>query len=162
MTLGGDEDLRPRAAGGDRGCNIAALPLDRLEELEGAGIFYSATEMEARFCAQYRRPWCSAAAIRPDRQRCSCHAPAAHVHLVVRGASLAASMSSYLSQRLEADPRVTIHYHSEVTALHGDNWLKAITLRTGDSEQRIATPRAVHHDRRGAQHRLAVGPRRDR
>lgn len=68
---------------------------------------------------------------------------AAHVHLVVRADSLAASMSSYLSQRLEADPRVTIHYHSEVTALDGDKWLSAITLKTGGktgaSEQRITT-----------------------
>jgi thioredoxin reductase (NADPH) len=64
---------------------------------------------------------------------------AAHVHLVVRGGSLAASMSSYLMQRLEADPRVTIHYHSQVTALHGEKWLEGITLRTGDSEQRINT-----------------------
>jgi thioredoxin reductase (NADPH) len=64
---------------------------------------------------------------------------AAHVHLVVRSGSLAASMSSYLMQRLEADPRVTIHYHSEVTALHGDSWLEGLTLRTGDSEQRIDT-----------------------
>lgn len=64
---------------------------------------------------------------------------AARVHLVVRGSSLAASMASYLSQRLEADPRITLHYHSEVTALHGETWLEAITLKTKDAEQRIAT-----------------------
>jgi thioredoxin reductase (NADPH) len=64
---------------------------------------------------------------------------AKHVHLVVRSGSLAASMSSYLSRRLEADPRITIHYHSEVTELHGKTWLEAIALRTGDGAQRIAT-----------------------
>jgi len=42
-------------------------------------------------------------------------------------------------QRLEADPRVTIHYHSQVTALHGDTWLEGITLKTGDTERRIET-----------------------
>ena len=51
---------------------------------------------------------------------------ARHVHLFVRGDSLAASMSDYLSNRLEADPSITIHYRTEMTALHGDEQLEAI------------------------------------
>jgi len=135
--FGGDE-ICARALLVATGVQYRRLPLDRLEELEGAGIFYSATEMEARFCANTEAVVIGGGNSAGQAAMFLSRA-AAHVHLVVRGASLAASMSSYLSQRLEADPRVTIHYHSEVTALHGDNWLKAITLRTGDSEQRIAT-----------------------
>jgi len=41
------------------------------------------------------------------------------VRVLVRGASLAASMSSYLSSRLEAEPGITIEYGAEVSALHG-------------------------------------------
>ena len=118
------------------GVQYRRLPLDRLEELEGAGIFYSATEMEARFCSNTQAVVIGGGNSAGQAAMFLSRA-AAHVHLVVRGSSLAASMSSYLSQRLEADPRVTIHYHSEVTALHGDTWLDAITLKTKDSEQRI-------------------------
>jgi thioredoxin reductase (NADPH) len=114
------------------------LPLARLDELEGAGIFYSATEMEARFCSKTEAVVIGGGNSAGQAAMFLSRA-AAHVHLVVRSGSLAESMSSYLMQRLEADPRVTIHYHSEVTGLHGESWLDGITLKTGESEQRIDT-----------------------
>jgi thioredoxin reductase (NADPH) len=61
--------------------------------------------------------------------------------VVVRGSSLAASMSSYLSSRLEADPAIEIDYGSEVTALHGGEHLEGVTLRdaTTGATREIAT-----------------------
>lgn len=47
----------------------------------------------------------------------------------MRGQSLAASMSSYLSSRLAAEPTITIEYGAEVSALHGDDHLEAVTIR---------------------------------
>ncbi len=135
-TLDDGDELCARALLVATGVQYRRLPLDRLEELEGAGIFYSATEMEARFCANTEAVVIGGGNSAGQAAMFLSRA-AAHVHLVVRGSSLAASMSSYLSQRLEADPRVTIHYHSEVTALHGETWLEGITLKTGEAEQRI-------------------------
>jgi thioredoxin reductase (NADPH) len=137
-TLDDGDELCARALLVATGVQYRRLPLDKLEELEGAGIFYSATEMEARFCSKTEAVVIGGGNSAGQAAMFLSRA-AAHVHLVVRSGSLAASMSSYLSQRLEADPRVTIHYHSEVTALHGETWLEAITLKTGESEQRIAT-----------------------
>jgi len=134
---GGDE-LCARALLVATGVQYRRLPLDNLEELEGAGVFYSATEMEARFCSGSEVVVIGGGNSAGQAAMFLSRA-AAHVHLVVRGASLAASMSSYLSRRLEADPRVTIHYHSEVTALDGAKWLEAIVLKTGANEQSIAT-----------------------
>ena len=37
--------------------------------------------------------------------------------------------TSYLSSRLAADPRITIEYGAEVSALHGAEHLKALTIR---------------------------------
>jgi thioredoxin reductase (NADPH) len=51
------------------------------------------------------------------------------VRVLVRGSSLAASMSSYLRSRLEADPKITIEYDTEVTELHGADSLEAVTVR---------------------------------
>jgi thioredoxin reductase (NADPH) len=137
-TLDDGDELCARALLVATGVQYRRLPIENLEELEGAGIFYSATEMEARFCSQTEAVVIGGGNSAGQAAMYLSRA-AAHVHLVVRGGSLAASMSSYLSQRLEADPRVTIHYHSEVTALHGETWLEAITLKTRDAEQRIAT-----------------------
>jgi thioredoxin reductase (NADPH) len=52
------------------------------------------------------------------------------VRLLVRGASLAASMSRYLASRLEANPKISIEFGVEVTALHGTQHLEAVTVRT--------------------------------
>ena len=54
---------------------------------------------------------------------------ARHVHVLVRGPSLAASMSDYLLSRLEKDPGITIHYRTDTTALHGADALDGITVR---------------------------------
>lgn len=64
---------------------------------------------------------------------------AARVRLLARGSSLAASMSSYLSSRLEADPAITIDYGAQVTAVHGGDRLEAVTIRRGGSVETVNT-----------------------
>ena len=66
------------------------------------------------------------------------------VRVLVRGASLAASISSYLSSRLEADPRIAIEYGAEVSALHGGEHLEALTIRDVKSGSgRVVDTRAL-------------------
>ena len=59
------------------------------------------------------------------------------VSLVVRGPDIAAEMSAYLVDRLQAHPRVTVQCRSEVTRLDGGDFLQevSITDRTTDSTQ---------------------------
>lgn len=134
-----DGDLvRTRAVLAASGVQYVRLPLDRLEEFEGAGVFYAATDMEARFCRRTDAVVIGGgnsagqAAMYLSRT-------AHHVHVVVRGDSLAASMSDYLTRRLEADPKITIHYNTIVAALEGDDHLEALTLQGPGGTQRIAT-----------------------
>ncbi|TRD10644.1 cyclic nucleotide-binding domain-containing protein [Erythrobacter insulae] len=137
-TLDDGDEICANAILVSTGVQYRRLPLEKLEELEGAGVFYSATEMESRFCSGTQAVVIGGgnsagqAAMYLSRS-------AAHVHLVVRSDSLAASMSSYLSSRLEADPKVTIHYHTKVTALRGDDWLEGVTFKTPDGESRHNT-----------------------
>jgi thioredoxin reductase (NADPH) len=51
-------------------------------------------------------------------------------------------MSSYLLQRLEAEPKIDIHFHSEVVALGGNERLEEITIRSG-AEERVLPTRAL-------------------
>jgi thioredoxin reductase (NADPH) len=116
------------------GVQYRRLPLEGLETLEGAGVYYAATEVEARWCRDAHVAIIGGgnsagqAAMYLTR---SC----AHVHVLVRGASLASSMSDYLLQRLQNHPRVTIHTRTHVTRLHGANALEKITIFDGASGQ---------------------------
>jgi thioredoxin reductase (NADPH) len=110
------------------GVQYRRLPLERLAEFEGAGLYYAATELEARFCRGSEIAIIGGGNSAGQAAMFLCRT-AKCVHLLVRGPSLAASMSHYLLQRLEADPSIHIHYDTELTALHGDATLAGITLR---------------------------------
>jgi thioredoxin reductase (NADPH) len=127
-TFDSGERVRAPAVVVATGVQYRRLPVPRLESFEGAGIYYAATEIEARWCRGTEAiiigggNSAGQAAMFLSRS-------AQRVRLLVRGHSLAASMSSYLSSRLEADPAITIEYGAEVSALHGTAHLEAVTIR---------------------------------
>jgi thioredoxin reductase (NADPH) len=127
-TFDTSQRVRAKAVVVATGVQYRRPPLDRLADFEGAGIYYAATEIEARYCKGTEAiiigggNSAGQAAMFLSRSA-SC------VRVLVRGRSLAASMSSYLSNRLEADPRISIEYGAEVTALQGADHLEAVTIR---------------------------------
>lgn len=137
-TFDNDQRVRGRAVIVATGVQYRRLPIDRLDVFEGSGVYYAATENESRYCKGAEAivigggNSAGQAAMYLSRS-------ARHVRLLVRGQSLAASMSSYLSSRLEADPAITIEYGAEVSALHGDDRLDAVTIRNAGT----ATERTV-------------------
>jgi len=143
-TFDNGQRVRAKAVVVATGVQYRRPPLDRLADFEGAGIYYAAPEMEARYCKGTEAVIVGGgnsagqAAMFLSRSA-SC------VRVLVRGASLAASMSSYLSSRLEADPSITIEYGAEVTALHGAaDHLEALTIRDVKSgTTRVVNTRAL-------------------
>ena len=127
-TFDNEQRVRGRAVVVATGVQYRRLPIDRLEAFEGTGVYYAATESEARYCRDTEAiiigggNSAGQAAMFLSRT-------AKHVRVLVRGNSLASSMSSYLSSRLNADPAITIEYGTEVSALHGADKLKAVTIR---------------------------------
>lgn len=127
-TLDDGEEVCAKAVVVATGVQYRRLPLDRLEDFEGAGIYYAATDVEARYCRNTDAVVVGGgnsagqAAMYLSRT-------ARHVHVLVRGPSLAASMSDYLLSRLEADPAITIHYECEICALQGDNALEKVIIK---------------------------------
>jgi thioredoxin reductase (NADPH) len=143
VTFDNEQRVRVKAVVVATGVQYRRLPLDRLADFEGAGIYYAATEIEARYCKGTEAVIIGGgnsagqAAMFLSRSA-SC------VRVLVRGESLAASMSSYLSSRLQADPRITIQYGAEVTALSGDEHLKSLTIRdVGTGVTRVVDTRAL-------------------
>ncbi len=114
------------------GVQYRRLPLDRLAEFEGRGVYYAATELEARFCRGTEAVVVGGgnsagqAAMYLSRT-------ADHVHVVVRGDGLAASMSSYLTDRIDSDPKITLWTRTEICGLGGGDRLARVTLRRNDT-----------------------------
>jgi thioredoxin reductase (NADPH) len=125
-TFDNGQRMRAKAVVAATGVQYRRMPLERLADFEGAGIYYAATEIESRYCKGTEaiiigggNSAGQAAMFLSRSARC--------VRVLVRGTSLAASMSSYLSNRLAADPNVSIEYGAEVSALRGTDHLEALT-----------------------------------
>jgi thioredoxin reductase (NADPH) len=127
-TFESGERVRGRAVVVAAGVQYRRLPLDRLAEFEGAGVYYAATEIEARYCKATQAVVIGGGNSAGQAAMYLCRS-AKCVHLLVRGESLAASMSHYLSNRLAADPSISIAAHSEVVELHGGEHLEAVSVR---------------------------------
>jgi thioredoxin reductase (NADPH) len=114
------------------GVQYRRMPLDRLDHFEGAGVSYAATELEARH-VQGRVAVVIGGGNSAGQAAMFLSRRAARVHLVVRGPSLAASMSDYLIERIRGNDAITVHFGAEITALHGTDTLAAVTLRQRDT-----------------------------
>ncbi|HEX8299088.1 MAG TPA: FAD-dependent oxidoreductase, partial [Rubricoccaceae bacterium] len=139
--------VRGRAVVVATGARYRRLAVPDIERFEGAGVYYAATEMEARACD-------AATAIVVGGGNSAGQAAMflserfAHVRLLLRGGDLGKSMSHYLTARIEAAPRIEVNRYTEVRAVEGDGRpdgheaLAAVTLadtRAGTTE-RVVTP----------------------
>jgi thioredoxin reductase (NADPH) len=123
------------------GVQYRKLPLDRLEQFEGAGVYYAATELEANVCAP--NPVTVIGGGNSAGQAAIFLAQrGSDVTIAIRGADLTASMSSYLIDRIDAAANITVSPFTEVVALHGDTRLTEIALRdnrTGDETRQACS-----------------------
>ncbi len=140
IGLADGEEVKAKSVIIATGVQYRRLPIDRLEHFEGAGVYYAATDLEARLC-QGSEAVIVGGGNSAGQAAMYLSRFASHVHVLVRGDALAESMSAYLSDRLEQDERITVHFRTECTALHGDDLLGAVTLTRRDGgEERIETP----------------------
>jgi len=136
LHLQGGEVIDSKAVVIATGARYRVLPLERWPDFEGAGIYYAATELEARGCMG--SPVTVVGGANSAGQAALYLAGrGSEVSLVVRGPDIAAEMSAYLVDRLQAHPRVTVRCRTEVTRLDGGDFLQevSITDRTTDSTQ---------------------------
>ena len=95
---------------------------------EGRGIYYAATDLEARYCRKTNAiivgggNSAGQAAMYMSRY-------ADCTHVAVRDEDLAESMSSYLADRIHSDERINLLTQTEVVALAGEDRLERVTLR---------------------------------
>ncbi len=135
VTLADGTEVSAHAVIVATGAAYRRLDLAHWGELEGAGIYYAATELEARACGQSETPVAVVGGANSAGQAALFLAGrGTHVRLVVRGPDLERGMSRYLTERIEADARIEVHTGTEVVAVDGDGRLERISLRQGPAD----------------------------
>jgi thioredoxin reductase (NADPH) len=139
VVLRDGSEIPTRAVIVASGASYQRLAVDDLERFEGAGVYYAATDLEARVCDGTSvlviggGNSAGQAAIYLAQSNC-------HVTIAVRRGDLAQTMSQYLIERIEADPRIDLITGVEVQGLSGGDRLEQVALKdlAGGPEHTLA------------------------
>ncbi len=127
--------LRTRSIVIASGVRYRRPELPSLARFEGAGVYYSATHLEAQLCGGAEIAIVGGANS-AGQAAVFLATIARQVHMLVRGRGLAESMSRYLIQRIEDAPNVTVRARTQIDALEGDDGLQRVGWRHLDSGER--------------------------
>ncbi len=134
LRLHNGETIRAYAVVIATGAQYRRLNVDNLAQFEGISVHYWASPLERRLCG--RREVALVGAGNSAGQAAVYLANEVEkVWMIVRGASLEATMSHYLCERIAALPNVEVLLQKEVVELHGENGaLQSIGLRRRGGE----------------------------
>ena len=162
LTQGRECDLRPeqrrRRLADERACQRSAardvlrarsivlatgvewrrLEVDSVDRFVGSGVYYGAARSDAGL-AQGNDVYLIGAGNSAGQAALFFSNHARSVTLLVRGESLAASMSHYLIEQIATKANIRVETRSEVVAVHGDEQLEAIEVidrRAGTASRR--------------------------
>lgn len=137
VTLDDGSELRSRAVVLATGVEARTLGIPGEDRLNGASVYYGAAASEAMSYSG-----CHVVVVgganSAGQGAMFLSRYAAHVTILVRGDSLAKSMSRYLIDQIEATPNITVRPHAQVTECEGESRLTALTVRdtvTGAEER---------------------------
>jgi thioredoxin reductase (NADPH) len=117
------------------GAAYRKLTVPDLARFEGVGVYYGATRVEAQLC-DGEEIVVVGGGNSAGQAAMFLSGVARHVHLLVRGAGLADSMSRYLIRRIEESPAITLRPHTQIEALEGDGRLQRVWWRSGQTAER--------------------------
>jgi thioredoxin reductase (NADPH) len=116
------------------GAEYRRLPLKNLSRFEGAGVYYGATFVEAQLCRGEEvivvgggNSAGQAAVFLAEMTK--------RVHMLIRSAALAESMSRYLIRRIEQTPTIILRPRTEIVTLEGGDHLESLSWRNNQTGQ---------------------------
>src|SRR6201996_1906176 len=118
LKLDSGETLRARAVVVASGARYRRPDISNLADFEGRGVWYWASPIEARLCAQ-QEVVLVGGGNSAGQAAVFLSGHAGKVNLVIRGGGLGASMSRYLIERIEATPNIELMFNTEVVGLEG-------------------------------------------
>jgi len=109
--------------------------IENLAHFEGLGVYYGATFLESQLCGQ-EEVIVIGGGNSAGQAAVFLSETSSKVHMLVRTNRLSETMSRYLIKRIEKNPKIDLHYGTEIVALEGDTHLKSVTWqdRSGASE----------------------------
>jgi thioredoxin reductase (NADPH) len=128
VHLGDGSEVASRAVVLATGVSYRRLGVPSLEALTGVGVFYGAAASEAQ-AMKGQQVYVVGGANSAGQAAVHLARYASRVTMLVRGASLAATMSDYLVQEIQAAPNITIRFGLQVVDGHGDGRLASLTLK---------------------------------
>jgi thioredoxin reductase (NADPH) len=139
VELDSGDELAARTVVLATGASYRQLPVDGCERLNGAGVFYAATLVEARMCGAE-----SVAVVgggnSAGQAAIFLSGTVDRVSLLLRGGDLGASMSNYLVEQIEAIDNIDVLLHHEVRDIAGDTALTGIVVEETTTGERRDLP----------------------
>ncbi len=127
VTLDGATAVGARVVLLTSGVEWRRLPIEGIDRFVGNGVYYGAARSDSGL-AHGKDVFIVGAGNSAGQAALFFSRHSRSVTLLVRGPSLAASMSQYLIDQLAANTRVAVETRSEVVGLHGDDGLSAIDV----------------------------------
>ncbi len=122
--------------GGELSCHVLliatgvqwrTLNIPGMDRLSGAGVYYGGGATEAMACKD-ETVYVVGGANSAGQAAMNFARYARSVVMLVRGESLAATMSRYLIDQISQTPNIEVHTRSSVTEVHGEEHLEAISI----------------------------------
>jgi thioredoxin reductase (NADPH) len=136
--------VRARSVVVASGARYRRPAIENLETFEGRGVWYWASPIEARLCIN-DDVILVGGGNSAGQAAVFLSSHAKKVHMMVRGDRLAATMSRYLIERIEAAPTIEVMTHTEVTRLEGDpdKGLERVSWKNNKTGEQDSAP--VHN-----------------
>ncbi|RZL08432.1 MAG: FAD-binding protein [Hymenobacter sp.] len=142
LTLSDKTEIKTRAVVLTTGVSYRTLDAPGLARLSGAGVYYGAARTEARSCSD-QPVYIIGGGNSAGQSAMYLSAFASRVFIVIRGAGLAASMSSYLIEQIAQTPNIEILPFTQVREACGEHALEAVVLQREGQEPEKHPARAL-------------------
>jgi thioredoxin reductase (NADPH) len=120
------------------GVSYRRLNVPGIDDLVGLGVYYGATVLEA-MAHTGQDVFVVGGANSAGQAAVAAARHARSVAMLVRGESLADTMSSYLIEQIEATPNIAVRLRTSVQAVHGNPTLESLTI-TGPEAKTETVP----------------------
>ncbi len=134
LVLDNDSTLSARSIIISTGAEYKRPPIANLSKFDGQGVYYGATHMESQLC-EGDDVVVVGGANSAGQAAVYLSQTARKVYMLVRSGSLSDTMSRYLIQRITENPKIEMHYHTEIVGLDGDHDLRQVTWMDKTTKQ---------------------------
>lgn len=134
MKLADGNELSCHAMMIATGVQWRKLEAPGIEKLRGAGVYYGGGATEAISCTG-ETVYIVGGANSAGQAAMNFSKYAARVVILVRGSSLAATMSQYLIDQIKATPNIEVWSHASVAEVHGDLHLEEVSVLCSDTNK---------------------------